>query len=103
MAFQDIHQLLRLRWPERGMHEGLAGLAQFFGLMLFAWMGLTGAALYFLGASESGALETIEEWHEVGETLIPLYLALHVGSVLVHTLTGHSNWRRIWTFRAGIR
>jgi cytochrome b len=104
MALQDIGQLLRLRVPERGMHEGLAGLTQFFGLVLFGWMGATGTGLFVLGGgSESRVFEAIEEAHEVGETLIPVYLALHVGSVLVHTLAGQPVWRKMWISREGLR
>lgn len=99
LAFQDIKCLLRFSVPERGMHEGLAGLTQAFGLILFSWMGLSGSAMFVLGGgAESELYEAIEEAHEIGETLIPLYLVLHVGSVLVHSLAGQHIWRRMWTF-----
>jgi len=98
-AFQDIRDLLHFRIPERGMHEGLAGLTQAFGIAIFGWMGATGTGLFLLGGgSESKLFEAVEEVHEVGEALIPLYLALHVGSVLLHSLAGHPIWRRMWTF-----
>jgi len=100
LALQDVAGLIRFKVPERGMHEGLAGLTQAFGLILFAWMGLSGTAMYLLGGgAESEWFEAIEEMHEVGETLIPVYLVLHVGSVLVHSLAGQHIWRRMWTFR----
>jgi cytochrome b len=98
-ALQDIRDLLRFRVPERGMHEGLAGLTQAFGIAIFGWMGATGTGLFLLGGGPEGELfEVVEEIHEVGETLIPLYLALHVGSVLMHSLAGNPIWRRMWTF-----
>ena len=81
------------------MHEGLAGLTQAFGIAIFGWMGATGTGLFLLGGGPEGELfEVVEEIHEVGETLIPLYLALHVGSVLMHSLAGNPIWRRMWTF-----
>lgn len=99
MAFQDLGSLVRFQVPERGMHEGLAGLTQAFGIAVFALMGATGAGLFFLGGGpESELFELVEEIHEVGEALIPLYLVLHVGSVLLHSLAGNGIWRRMWTF-----
>jgi len=100
LARQDLRSLLRFEVPDRGMHLGLAGLTQAFGLLLFGWMALTGTGLYFLiDGPETGLLEAIEEVHEIGEALIPLYLTLHVGSVIVHTLAGNPIWKRMWTFR----
>jgi len=96
-SIDDVKNLIRFRIPERGMHEGIAGLVQAFGLIIFAWMGATGTALYFLNESTNGTLyEIFEETHEVGESLIPLFLLLHVGAVIIHTLTGEPNWKRIW-------
>ena len=98
-TIDDVKNLLQLEIPERGMHEGLAGLVQAFGLIIFAWMGVTGTALYFIDESINGTLyEIFEESHEVGESLIPLFLLLHVGAVVVHTLSGKPNWKRMWSF-----
>jgi cytochrome b561 len=97
MALQDMFGLLRLQMPERRMHEGLAGLTQAFGIALFALMGATGTVLFLLGGGpESDLFEFVEEVHEVGEALIPLYLLLHVGSVFMHLLAGNPVWRRMW-------
>jgi len=99
LAIDDVKSLLQFKTPERDMHEGLAGLTQAFGLMIFAWMGTTGTALYFINESSHGALyEIFEEAHEVGESLIPLYLLLHVGSVIVHSFAGNPIWKRMWRF-----
>lgn len=104
MALQDLGSLLRFDVPERGMHQGLAGLTQAFGIAIFAWMGATGTGLFLLGAgTESGLFEIVEEIHELGEALIPLYLALHVGSVLLHALAGKPIWRKMWTFGGSTR
>ncbi len=100
LAMQDVRSLIRLQVPERGMHEGLAGLTQSFGLILFCWMGLTGTGIFLLGDNTKVTLfEVLEELHEVGESLIPLYLVLHVGSVLVHSMAGKPIWQRMWKFR----
>ena len=62
-------------------------------------MGATGTALYFIGDFESSILgEFIAEIHEVGESLIPLFLFLHIGAVLLHTLLGHSILKRMFSF-----
>lgn len=99
-AINDVKNLLQLKMPERGMHEGLAGLVQTFGLIIFAWMGATGTALYFINESSNGTLyEIFEETHEVGESLIPLFLLLHVGAVIAHTLMGKPNWKKVWSFK----
>ena len=95
LASEDVHSLMRLQVPERGMHQGLAGITQAFGLILFGWMGMTGAVLYFLGGGNA-LFEVVEELHEVGEALIALYLAVHVGSVVAHSLAGKPIWQRMW-------
>lgn len=98
-VLQDLRSLLRLRVPERGRHEGLAGLTQAFGLLIFGFMALTGTGLFLLGGGpESELFEFIEEIHEVGESLIPVYLFLHVGAVILHTIAGNSIWQRMFRF-----
>jgi cytochrome b561 len=95
----DLKNLVRLKVPEGGRHQGLAGLVQAFGLMLFTWMAATGTGLYILdGASNHSLFELVEEAHELGEGLIPLYLLLHVGAVILHTLVGQPVWRRMFHF-----
>jgi cytochrome b561 len=97
LALQDLRALLKLRLPDRERHEGLAGVTQLFGLLLFGWMAVTGTGLFFLGGgAESDLFESLEELHAVGESLIPLYLALHVGAVLLHSLAGDPVWRRMF-------
>ena len=102
LAVQDLRDLLQLRVPERVIHEGLSGLVQAFGLILFSWMALSGTALFLLaGRPEAGLFEALEEVHEIGESLIPLYLVFHVGSVVVHSVAGKPIWQRMWRFRPG--
>lgn len=101
LALEDFRTLLRFRVPERERHQGLAGLTQAFGLIIFAWMSITGTGLFLLGnGAESMLFEFVEETHEVGESLIPLYLALHVGAVIIHTLSGNPVWKKMFTAQA---
>ncbi|ACV27545.1 cytochrome b/b6 domain-containing protein [Kangiella koreensis] len=94
LAAQDIGQLVRFKLPHRKMHQGIAGLVQFSGLLLFLWMAASGTLIFLLqNSSESTLFEAIEEGHEVGEVLIPLFLILHVGAVIVHTLAGDHVWK----------
>lgn len=98
MVREDIAGLLRFRLPDRAGHQGLAGLVQFFGVLLFAGMAVTGALMFFLlepGSKAGGLVHAIKEVHEAGEILIPLYLSIHVGAVLLHSITGHPVWKRI--------
>ena len=98
LALDDGRSLLRLNLPERGRHQGLAGLMQAFGLLIFGWMAITGTGLFLLASeTESGTFQIVEEIHEVGESLIPVYLALHVGAVILHTLDGNPIWEKMFT------
>ena len=38
-------------------------------------------------------MHVIEEIHEIGEGLIPVFLVLHVGAVILHALFGRQLWR----------
>jgi len=100
-VMQDIRGLLVFRLPDRPTHQGLSGLVQAFGLLVFTWMALTGLILFVMlepGVEPVGVAHFIEELHEVGESLIPLYLALHVGAVVLHALAGRHKWRRMFFF-----
>jgi len=104
LALTDLRQMARFRLPERGMHEGLAGLVQAFGLAVFAWMAATGTAMYFMvGSLSHDSYELLEEVHEIGEGLIPAYLVLHVGAVLLHSISGDPVWQRMFTLRSAAR
>lgn len=102
LSLVDFRSLLSLKVPERDRHQGLSGMTQAFGLFIFTWMSITGIALFMLGSgTESKAFEFIEEIHEVGETLIPLYLFLHVGAVVLHVLCGKPIWKKMFKFKSG--
>ena len=79
------------------MHVGLSGLVQTFGLGAFAWMAVTGSLMFFYltpGHKARGFLHPIKEMHEAVVWLIPIYLGIHVGAVLLHALAGDHRWRR---------
>ena len=97
IAIEDLKGLARLRIPERDLHEGLAGMVQAFGLMIFARMSATGSVIFFIDERSSEMLfEIFEELHEVGEALIPMFLVLHIGAVIVHSLKGVTFLKRMW-------
>jgi len=97
-ALEDFGTLLRFRLPEREAYQGLAGVVQSFGLLVFAWSAATGSVLFFSlepGVRPGAWLDLVKELHEVGETLIPPFLAVHVGATMVHALAGDTRWRRM--------
>lgn len=96
---KDIAVLTRFKLPEHNRRQGLAGFVQFFGLMVFSWLAVTGSLMYFFmerGAKAHGFMHMVKEAHEVGTILIWVYLALHVGAVIAHSLTGHQVWKDIF-------
>lgn len=98
LALLDFKSLLKFQIPEHDHHQGLAGMTQAFGLIVFTWMAATGTGLFILDTGgQSELFELIEELHEIGETLIPLYLGLHVGAVILHTLSGNPIWKRMFS------
>lgn len=98
LVLEDMGMLLRLRLPERAAHEGLAGVVQSFGVLVFAWTAATGSVLFFWlepGVRPGFWLDLVKELHGVAETLIPVFLAVHVGATVVHALAGNTRWRRM--------
>lgn len=99
---EDIAGLLRFRLPERPTHQGLAGLVQTFGLSVFFLMALTGGVMFFSlepGQKATGLVHSVKELHEAGELLIPLFLSMHGGAVVLHALRGRHLWRRMLFIR----
>jgi len=96
---EDINQLSRFRLPVRNDHSGIAGLVQTFGLLIFLWVAMTGIILLIVGGPEgSGFAHAVGEAHEAGEYLIPIFLFLHIGAVILHTFAGHAIWQRMNPF-----
>ena len=99
LALEDFKDLLRLKVPGCGLHEGLTGFTKAFGLIVFSFMTLTGTCLYLLTDTSASLFEAIEETHEVGESLIPFFLCLHVGTVVLQSLSGNPIWKKMLNFR----
>jgi hypothetical protein len=99
LVVEDLQVLLQFRIPARAPHEGLAGAVQMIGLLIFAWVAATGSVLFYAlepGLRPGPWLDFVEELHKAGETLIPAYLAVHVGATLAHALTGDRRWRSMF-------
>jgi cytochrome b561 len=97
-VLEDLQSLLRLELPDRPRFWGLKGVVQLCGLLVFSWMALTGSLLFTYlepGRRAHGFLHLVKEIHEVGETLIPIFLALHLTGVLLDALWGQGKWRRV--------
>ena len=68
-------------------------------LLVFLGMAITGALMFVMlepGSKAHGLVHAIKEVHEAGEILIPLYLLIHIGAVVLHSITGRPVWRRIF-------
>lgn len=97
LAGQDIRSLAQLKLPSRERHAGIVGIIQAFGFTVFVIMCATGTVKYLLRAApDSAALDIAKEIHEIGETLVPLYLLLHVGAVIAHSLAGTPVWHKMF-------
>jgi cytochrome b len=99
MVYEDIRNLFTLKLPDRPPRQGLAGLWEAFGLALFTWMAVTGFSMFLFlipGQKAHGAVRLVKELHEVGEWLIPIFLAVHVFAVILHALAGDHRWRKMF-------
>jgi cytochrome b len=100
-AWEDVQTLLRLRLPRRASHEGLKGVVQAFGLLVFSWQALTGTLLFYYlqpGAKTRGVIHVLKEIHEIGNWLIPIFLILHVAGTILDAAWGEQKWRRMFFF-----
>jgi cytochrome b len=99
MVLEDIRSLFTLKLPERAPHQGLAALWESFGLGVFTWMTVTGLSMFLFlmpGQKAHGPVRLVKELHEFGEWLVPIFLAVHVGAVILHALAGDHRWRTIF-------
>lgn len=99
LSAQDILGLARLHVPQRDPHQGVAGLVQGIGMLAFVAIAATGVvmALYLApGSRATGWLHDVKELHELAQQIIPVYLVLHVGGVVVHALAGQDLWRSMF-------
>lgn len=98
----DLTELTQRKLPEHKRRQGLAGLVQFLGILLFFWLATTGSLMYFLidpGSKVKGVLHAVKEAHEIGGVLIPIYLSIHIGAVIAHAFTGNHVWKEIFFFK----
>jgi cytochrome b len=96
---RDIRVLTQLKLPEHNRRQGLAGFVQFFGLLVFSWLAATGTLMYFFmerGVKAHGFMHLVKEMHEGATVLIFVYLVLHVGAVIAHSLMKDQVWRDIF-------
>ena len=64
----DIIGLLRFKVPEGGHHQGLSGMVQALGLLIFTWMAMSGSVLYFTQGNVSREMfHQLEELHLLGK------------------------------------
>jgi cytochrome b len=98
LAVDDMQNLVQFRLPHRDIHQGLAALVQSAGLLIFLWMAITGAGLFVLANAQGFWFEALEEMHELGEGLVPAFLILHIGAVVLHTIAGEPVWQKMWKF-----
>jgi cytochrome b len=99
MVLEDLGALLSFKLPQRGPREGLASLWEAFGLAVFTWMAATGFLMYLAltpGARARGFAWVVKELHELGEWLVPVFLAVHLAAVTLHALTGDHRWRKMF-------
>ncbi|MCI5223379.1 MAG: hypothetical protein D3924_12070 [Candidatus Electrothrix sp. AR4] len=95
----DLVVLAQFGIPKYRRHQGLNGLIHFLGLLVLCWYSASGAVIYFFiepgGCIPIRAL-AIQEAHEKGYLLIPIYLGLHLGGVILHALNGKHLWKEIF-------
>jgi cytochrome b561 len=48
------------------------------------------------GTRATGWLHGVKEVHEVAQLVIPVYLGLHVGGALLHSVLGQDLWREMF-------
>ncbi len=99
LAREGLMSVFLYKKPRRPAHQGIAGLINVSGLIIFTWMAVTGSLIFFFlepGRRTGGFMHFIKEIHEVGETLVPAYLVIHVGAVIIHALYGRDIWRKMF-------
>jgi cytochrome b len=98
LVMDDLKGFLKLRLPERETHEGIAGLVQALGLLLFTWLSASGVVIAIMvqpGERLTGWAHALKETHEATGELIPAYLILHVGAVVLHAFRGRQIWKKM--------
>ncbi len=98
LVVDDVKSLFRLKLPEHESHAGLAGLVQALGLALFTWLSASGVVLSLMivpGERLTGWAHALKETHEAAGEAIPVYLVLHIGAVVAHSIMGKQVWKKM--------
>ena len=98
VVVEDIMGLIQFKLPDRQPRQGLAGLVESLGLLLFLFLAATGVLLFFIietGHKARGIAHFIKELHEAGEILLPVFFFVHGGAVILHAMTGNHLWRKM--------
>ncbi|MDT8317750.1 MAG: cytochrome b/b6 domain-containing protein [bacterium] len=99
LAREGLISVFIYRRPTRPAHHGIAGAINALGLLIFSWMAVTGSIMFFFlepGRRTGGMMHFIKEIHEVGETLVPAYLVIHIGAVVIHAIYDRDIWRKMF-------
>ncbi len=99
LAREGLMSVFLYRKPNRPAHQGIAGLINAAGLIIFTWMAVTGSLIFFFlepGKRAGSFMHFIKEIHEMGEIMVPAYLVIHVGAVIIHALYGRDIWRKMF-------
>jgi len=102
LALEDLRGLPRFQLPDRGPRQGLAAVVESFGLAVFTFLSGTGIALFLYlepGMKATGTMHFVKELHEAGEILLPCFIGIHAGAVLLHAMTGKHLWRHMLFLR----
>ena len=98
-VIDDVRTLLHFQIPDRPVHVGLSGFVEALGLLAFLWLALSGlsnAITITAGVKLTAALpHFIKHWHQIGNVLVPVYLGLHVGATILHSLVGKQVWKKM--------
>lgn len=95
-AGNGLYGAISLKTPDRESHRYISGIVKSFGLILFSWMAMTGTLMFFFlepGGRATGFIHQVKEMHEVGESMIPLYLTLHIGVIIIHAFYKRHIWK----------
>ena len=102
LVMEDLRGLLRFQLPDREPRQGLAAVVESLGLAIFLFLSGTGIALFLYlepGMKARGTMHFVKELHEAGEILLPCFIGVHAGAVLLHALAGKHLWRRMLFLR----
>lgn len=97
-ALADLKGLLAFKLPERQPRQGIAALVEVSGLLILLFLAITGVMLFFIiepGHKTYGFIHFVKELHESGEILLPFFLSIHAGAVILHAMAGNHLWKKM--------